>query len=232
MRAPIPGGDKEWYLYAARAGLLIGVASHRRDVSLNTIARREAPTSRPAPPPFSSIMARRRRWFVGLPEPCLLIGSTSELMGSQGVCALVDQLSLWLERAARLELIDPTQGWEPVRRDLIDDIIVADPGAMRAMVKATSGCAALWYFLTGAIDERRLHRIAVDDEPAVIASDLSTVFEGRRAQKCLTLVAWSGKPRPANPSLLASICRRTLQTSVACWRERKNLAVMSSWPRS
>ena len=61
---PVPEGDKEWYLYAARAGLLIGVASHRRDVSLNTIARREAPTSRPAPPPFSSIMARRRRWLA------------------------------------------------------------------------------------------------------------------------------------------------------------------------
>ena len=28
---PVPGGDKEWYLYAARAGLLIGVANHRRD---------------------------------------------------------------------------------------------------------------------------------------------------------------------------------------------------------
>src|SRR6516225_7815547 len=29
-RAPVSGGDKEWYLYAARAGLLIGVANHRR----------------------------------------------------------------------------------------------------------------------------------------------------------------------------------------------------------
>src|SRR5208282_2149996 len=61
---PVPEGDKEWYLYAARAGLLIGVASHRRVVSLNTIARREAPTNRTAPPPFSSIMARRRRWLA------------------------------------------------------------------------------------------------------------------------------------------------------------------------
>ena len=58
---PVPGRDKEWYLYAARAGLLIGVANHRRDVSLNTIARGENRTSRPALPPFSPIMARRRR---------------------------------------------------------------------------------------------------------------------------------------------------------------------------
>ena len=31
---PVPGGDKEWYLYAARAGLLLGVASHRSFISL------------------------------------------------------------------------------------------------------------------------------------------------------------------------------------------------------
>ncbi len=61
---PVPEGDKEWYLYAARAGLLIGVASHRRFVGLNTIARREDPTNRPAPPPFSPIVARHRRWLA------------------------------------------------------------------------------------------------------------------------------------------------------------------------
>ena len=33
-------------------------------VSLNTIARGEARTNRPAPPPFSSIMARRRCWLA------------------------------------------------------------------------------------------------------------------------------------------------------------------------
>jgi len=38
---PVPEGDKEWYLYAARAGLPIGVASHRSYISLNTIARCE-----------------------------------------------------------------------------------------------------------------------------------------------------------------------------------------------
>src|SRR5271157_4791938 len=61
---PVSRGDKEWYLYAARARLLIGVASHRRVVSLNTIARGETRTNRPAPPPFSLIMARQRRWLA------------------------------------------------------------------------------------------------------------------------------------------------------------------------
>ena len=34
-----------------------------------TITRREAPTNRPAPPPFSSIMARRRRWLAAKHPP-------------------------------------------------------------------------------------------------------------------------------------------------------------------
>jgi hypothetical protein len=46
---PEPEGDKKWYLYAAWAGLSIGVPSRRRGVSLNTIARGETRTNRPAP---------------------------------------------------------------------------------------------------------------------------------------------------------------------------------------
>ena len=64
---PVPEGDKEWYLYAARAGLPFGVPNHRRDFSLTTIARREAPTNRLAPLTlFSFIMARRRRWSAAM----------------------------------------------------------------------------------------------------------------------------------------------------------------------
>src|SRR5208283_1625866 len=59
----VPEGDKEWYLYAARAGLPIGVVSHRSFISLARSPVAKAPINRPAsPPPFSPIMARRRRW--------------------------------------------------------------------------------------------------------------------------------------------------------------------------
>ncbi len=66
---PVPGGDKEWYLYAARAGLPIGVASHRSFVSLARSPVAKTLTNRPAPPPFSSIMARRRRWLAAKMKP-------------------------------------------------------------------------------------------------------------------------------------------------------------------
>ena len=62
----VPEGDKEWYLYAARAGLPIGVVSHSSFVSLARSPFAKAPINRPAPrPPFSPIMARRRRWLAG-----------------------------------------------------------------------------------------------------------------------------------------------------------------------
>ena len=48
---PVSEGDKEWYLYAARAGLPIGVASHRSYVSLTRSPVVKAPTNRSAPPP-------------------------------------------------------------------------------------------------------------------------------------------------------------------------------------
>jgi hypothetical protein len=62
---PVSQGDKEWYLYAARAGLPFGVASHRRSVSLSTVARCQgSDKSARAATPFSFIMARRRRWLA------------------------------------------------------------------------------------------------------------------------------------------------------------------------
>ena len=53
---PVPG-RQEWHLYVARAGLPSGVLA-TGVCQPHTITRREAPTNRPAPPPFSPIMAR------------------------------------------------------------------------------------------------------------------------------------------------------------------------------
>ena len=61
---PVPEGDKEWYLYAARAGLPIGVASHRSFVSLGTIARREG----------SDKSARAATIFIHNGAPQALVG--------------------------------------------------------------------------------------------------------------------------------------------------------------
>jgi len=61
----VPEGDKEWRLYAARAGLPIGVANHRSFVSLSTIARCEG----------SDKSARAATIFIHNGAPQALLGS-------------------------------------------------------------------------------------------------------------------------------------------------------------
>lgn len=66
------------------------------------------------------------------PEPCILDGDLDELFHAQGLWSILNQLADWLEKAACDRLIDPVQGWEPVRRDNLEDIVVADLGFLRS----------------------------------------------------------------------------------------------------
>lgn len=75
------------------------------------------------------------------PRPCYIDGSPRDLIRLRGPQALIVQLADWLEKAARAELINPTQGWEPVRRDHLDDYVEVDPDALRSRVDAKGGGA-------------------------------------------------------------------------------------------
>ncbi len=68
-------------------------------------------------------------------EPCYLDGDPRELLHRQGIGAIVNQLVYWLERAAKDELIDREQGWEPIRRDSIDDYAVVEHSSLRQLVQ-------------------------------------------------------------------------------------------------
>ncbi len=68
-------------------------------------------------------------------EPCYLDGDPRELLYRQGIGAIVNQLVYWLERAAKDELIDREQGWEPIRRDSIDDYAVVEHSSLRQIVR-------------------------------------------------------------------------------------------------
>ncbi|BAY84372.1 hypothetical protein NIES267_38680 [Calothrix parasitica NIES-267] len=74
----------------------------------------------------------------GSPEeavlPCIYDGDINELLLFQGLLAIIDQVVVWLEKAAMNELIDPNQGWEPVRRDSLENIIVADSDYLHGLV--------------------------------------------------------------------------------------------------
>ncbi|MEK6321008.1 MAG: ThiF family adenylyltransferase [Acidobacteriota bacterium] len=73
------------------------------------------------------------------PVPCIYDGNLDELLQRAGIAALLNQLVFWLHNAALKRLIDPKQGWEPVRRDSLSDIVVMNADVLRSRVNRNGG---------------------------------------------------------------------------------------------
>ncbi len=138
------------------------------------------------------------------PEPCIVDGRPSELVQQRGLFGIVDQLALWLENAALGRLIDSRQGWEPVRRDELDDIIVADAAFLRNLVTKQAGRAVFRFdylrYQTadgkpasyGELDKEALPLNAKTSQRLFGKTDLTeshTAFRG----KSIGIVVWAGK---------------------------------------
>jgi hypothetical protein len=138
------------------------------------------------------------------PEPCIFEGNLTELQQQQGVAGIINQLVVWLENAALERLINPAQGWEPVRRDGLRGFIIADAAVLRGLVSRKAGYAAFgfeyWSFsidsggpgLHGEIDREQLtlnpkttHTIFTERQP-VKGKDW-------RIGRSLALVSWPGR---------------------------------------
>lgn len=83
-----------------------------------------------------------------LPRPCLVDGSQREFffqfgLVEAGLFHLIDQLALWLRRAALGTLIDPAQGWEPALRRDLEGYLVMNAEAARALVDRRGGYRCL-----------------------------------------------------------------------------------------
>lgn len=74
----------------------------------------------------------------GRPVPCLVVGHPDEFYLSQGMGAFVDQFCDWLDRAAAGQLIDPVQGWEPMRRAFLPYSVILDRPELRALPAASN----------------------------------------------------------------------------------------------
>lgn len=62
--------------------------------------------------------------------PCIFEGDLSELMHRFGIEKILDQLLIWLKKAAEGQLLDLEQGWEPTRRGSPDASIEFDADAL------------------------------------------------------------------------------------------------------
>jgi hypothetical protein len=133
------------------------------------------------------------------PEPCLVVGSLRELLRRRGITGILEQLVEWLERAAYVCLVDPASGWEPVRRDSIDDFIVADAHWVRSLADRNGGSAVLAsrFFWSGSSDTYRVRVIKSD--PIPVNDELVSTWKFRnptansRSGNGHCIVAWSGR---------------------------------------
>jgi hypothetical protein len=154
-----------------------------------------------------------------LPEPCLFAGSPRELLRLRGILGLVEQLADWLDKASTLDLIDPNQGWEPVRRDHIDDVLVSDGAWLKQIAKNEAGCSAFKtrYLALADDDGSDSYRIALRrSERVALGPELSDEFTFRQLDQARTgsgiaLVAWSGK----KPNGSAFVADRYVPETVA-----------------
>lgn len=127
------------------------------------------------------------------PQPCLIDGNPREYffqfgLVELGVFNLVHQLVLWLRHAATGALIDPTQGWEPVLRRNLTDIVVLNAESCRAMVDRRGGYRVLQarFFRRGQ-DDGVIGRDAnavmvVSDEQVPLKRGDAQRFQSRRAE--------------------------------------------------
>ena len=179
------------------------------------------PTDYPLRPPIISLRKDFNRnlphllpWLEdGSPIPCVYDGDPAELLLTEGLVAILNQVAIWLERAALGTLIDPEQGWEPVRRDMLHDVLVADIDFLRKFVDRRGGSSFLEMnylstrsdcdslFVAGNISRARVHINKKSVADCFQECKLDTQFPLWHG-KSLALLVWPGK-HPSGAPILA-----------------------------
>ena len=162
-------------------------------------------------PDFNRNLPHMQPWLTdGRPVPCLYDGSLTELLHQEGLAGILNQTAVWLERAAIGDLLDPEQGWEPVRRDSFGDHFIGDADALRCVVNRSGGHRffGLNYlkfaaggrsdFVHGQISREIVtpHRKRVSE---IFHEDLLHRDSNIRFGKSLALVVWPGKYPSGKP---------------------------------
>lgn len=165
---------------------------------------------------FSRDLAHMQPWLTqdGRPVPCIQDGKMSEFIHQDGIRGVINQTVLWLEHAAEGRLINPEQGWEPIRRDQIHDYIVADDDALRKHVDRRGGYRFLHYNylrVSNADGTDSLHGEIIDKPTPLNRGAAKDLFkerpfgsDGRLSLGVgLALVVWPGKMPSGEPIVCA-----------------------------
>lgn len=155
-------------------------------------------------PDFNRNLPHMQPWLTdGRPVPCLYDGDLVELLHHERLTGILNQTAVWLERAALGTLIDPKQGWEPVRRDSFADDLVADAEGLRRLVDRSGGHRffELDYLRMEANGSSVIHGHISSVTPKVNRDAMRNLFgevvgatdSQVRRGRSLALVVWPGK---------------------------------------
>ena len=190
------------------------------------------PLKTPSPslrPDFNRNLPHMQPWLTeGRPVPCVHDGDLDELVLRDGLAGFVNQTAVWLERAALGTLIDPDQGWEPVRRDSYRDHIIADADALQSLVTRGGGYKFLRLdYLRTVKGQARFVYGRVSATVDVTRAAMSSVLAEApvhsslqfRAGKSVALATWLGK-QPSGAPIIADTYLPETVTSVEDLKER------------
>lgn len=175
---------------------------------------------------FDRSLAHVQPWLEeGRPVPCIFEGSLEELQQQFGLAGIVNQLIEWLENAALGTLIDPAQGWEPVRRDFIEDVVVADAVAIEGLVDRRGGQATFSFEYVEDTQASVVRGVLGTDQIPINRKSTSQYFQSRRVReeirmgRSLGIVAWPGK-LPSGGLFLTDEYRPETVVNIGTLKER------------
>ena len=182
-------------------------------------------------PDFNRNRPHVQPWLAGgRPVPCIHDGDLAELLHREGLAGILNQTAVWLDRAALGTLMDPNQGWEPVHRDFLEDVLVADTGQLQGLVDRRGGFRFMkieYLKLPGTDRPPVIHGQISYGQVAINPKTVGRMFgEGElagepqmRRGKSLVLVVWPGKHPSGMPIVNDEYLPETVD-SVGGLRER------------
>ena len=210
----IPSFDKETRTTKVNATFEVSLpnAWRPRGESLSGVRLKEDvhfdfPNDFPSSPPCVSLRRDFNRnlphmqpyLLSGRPVPCIYDGDITELLHQEGLVGILNQVSVWLDRAATLTLMDSEQGWEPVRRDTFESYIVADADKLREWENRKGGHKFLEFEYLRNNTNGFVHGRISSSVPKVNHNEVPKIFreEPLNQQLCcnksLALIVWPGK---------------------------------------
>ena len=168
--------------------------------------------------------------FSRMPKPCLVDGGQDEYflqfgLAEYGVFNLVEQLAIWLRKAAVGNLLDPVQGWEPALRFGGNALMQVDAHLVRELVTRNGGwrVVAARYVRRGALDATLSDSVASwlsceGDLKPLSPAKVNEVFSVRqtkpdtRVGNTVVVIIWPDKNPDGSPHVSSKYLPESMMT--------------------